>query len=95
MIKSCVSLSLFTIVRDYLKLLFIIFERKAQANYAELGDEELEKINPVFRMWESQDQLLISWLLSSMTDRILPRMVSCVTSKQIGKTLEIYFAQQI
>ena len=67
----------------------------APVKFAELGDEELEVVTPAYRIWERQDQLLVSWLLSSMTEGVLTRMVNCDTAAQIWKTLEVYFAQQI
>ena len=74
---------------------FLFGTGEVPAKFAELGDEELMKINPEFRLWERQDQLLVSWLLSSMTEGVLSRMVNCDSSAQIWKTLEVYFAQQI
>ncbi|RVW16830.1 putative mitochondrial protein [Vitis vinifera] len=52
------------------------------------------KINQDFSDWEQQDQLLVSWLLSSMSKGLLTRMVGCVTSFQIWEKLEVFFAAQ-
>lgn len=43
---------------------------------------------------EQQDQLLVSWLLSSMTEGVLTRMEGCDTAFQIWTKLHIYFAAQ-
>lgn len=43
---------------------------------------------------EQQDQLLDSWLLSSMTEGVLTRMVGCDSTSQIWSKLIIYFAAQ-
>lgn len=37
-------------------------------------------LNPDFIDWDQQDQLLFSWLLSSMSESMLPRMAGCETS---------------
>ena len=50
----------------------------------------LEWTNPDFLDWKQQDQLLVSWILSSMTETILSRMVNCDTTTQIWKTLQQY-----
>ncbi|RVW54498.1 putative mitochondrial protein [Vitis vinifera] len=36
-----------------------------------LRDEEMDNVNPEFLDWEQQDQLLLSWLLSSMSEGFL------------------------
>ena len=40
-----------------------------------VGDHVQGKINPEYLDWEYQDQLLFSWLLSSMVEAMLTRMV--------------------
>ena len=51
-------------------------------------------VNQDFIDWEQQDQLLVSWLLSSMSEGVLSRWVNCESAFQIWKTLEVYFASQ-
>ena len=58
-------------------------------------DEELDNVNPEFLDWEQQDQLLISWLLSTMSDGVLARVINCETSEQVWSTLNVYFASQV
>uniref|UniRef100_A0A803NSE1 Retrotransposon Copia-like N-terminal domain-containing protein n=1 Tax=Cannabis sativa TaxID=3483 RepID=A0A803NSE1_CANSA len=50
-----------------------------------------KRFNPAYLDWEAQDQLLVSWLLSSMTLSLLTRMVGCESASQIWSTLEKYF----
>nr|CAN75996.1 hypothetical protein VITISV_022989 [Vitis vinifera] len=42
----------------------------------------MDNVNPEFLDWEQQDQLLLSWLLSSMSEGILARMVNSENSAQ-------------
>uniref|UniRef100_A0A803PSI1 Retrovirus-related Pol polyprotein from transposon TNT 1-94-like beta-barrel domain-containing protein n=1 Tax=Cannabis sativa TaxID=3483 RepID=A0A803PSI1_CANSA len=59
------------------------------------NDDRLNGIvNPRFSEWEVQDQVLYSWLLSSMFDGILTRIVGAKTSTQVWHTLEVYFVTQ-
>ncbi|WOL05075.1 hypothetical protein Cni_G13798 [Canna indica] len=58
-------------------------EDEAQCNYNE------EYLN-----WEQQDQLLMSWLLSSMSDPLTTRMVGCEYSYQVWQRLEEFFSSQ-
>ncbi|KAJ1422579.1 gag-polypeptide of LTR copia-type [Sesbania bispinosa] len=57
-------------------------------------DEELENLNTEFVNWEQQDQLLISWLLASMSKRLTTRVVGCEYTHQIWKKLETFFTSQ-
>ncbi|KAM6582052.1 hypothetical protein CsatB_009054 [Cannabis sativa] len=54
-------------------------------------DQHSKTFDPSYLDWEVQDQLLMSWLLSSMSESLLTRMVGCETSKQIWSKLEQYF----
>ena len=51
-------------------------------------------MNQDFLYWEQQDQLLVSWFLSSTSEGVLLRCVNYDSNFQIWRTLEIYFASQ-
>ena len=51
-------------------------------------------MNQDFLDWEKQDQLLVSWLLSSMSEEVLSRCINCEFAFQIWKTLDVCFASQ-
>ena len=55
----------------------------------------MDNVNPEFLDWEQQDQLLLYWLLSLMSEGILSRMVNCENPAHVWRTLERYFAIQI
>ncbi|KAJ9676710.1 hypothetical protein PVL29_021968 [Vitis rotundifolia] len=42
--------------------------------------------------WQRQDQLLVYWFLSSMSESILPQMVGCSIVDDIWRTLNKVFA---
>uniref|UniRef100_A0A803Q712 Retrotransposon Copia-like N-terminal domain-containing protein n=1 Tax=Cannabis sativa TaxID=3483 RepID=A0A803Q712_CANSA len=73
---------------------FISASHSPPRKFLNQEDEILNNVNPKFIDWEVQDQLLYSWLLSSMSDGILTRIVGAETSTQIWKTLEVYFVTQ-
>ncbi|CAA0833005.1 Unknown protein, partial [Striga hermonthica] len=50
--------------------------------------------NPLFSTWVRQDQLLASWLLSSLSESVLISTVGLITSKEIWESLKITFASQ-
>ncbi|XP_047331239.1 uncharacterized protein LOC124934779 [Impatiens glandulifera] len=52
--------------------------------------------NPAFTIWEEQDQRILSWLLSTLSESILAQVVgeSCTTSKAFWSALERTFASQ-
>lgn len=47
-------------------------------------DEGSANINADYLEWEQQDQLLVSWLLSSMTEGVLTRMVNVTPHRKSG-----------
>ena len=74
---------------------FVFGTKPSPLRFLTLRDEEMDNVNPEFLDWEQQDQLLLSWLLSSMSEGILTHMVNCENSAQVWRTLERYFAVQI
>lgn len=57
-------------------------------------DEATWIINPKYSEWKQQDQLLVSCLLSSMTEGILTGMVRYESASQIWMKLNLCFAAQ-
>lgn len=55
-------------------------------------DAVLGRVNPTFQEWEQHDQLNVSWLLASMSNDILSRLVNRETLAQVWHTLEVFFA---
>lgn len=53
-----------------------------------------DKVNPEFLDWEQQDQYLFSWLLTTLSDSVLPRVVGCVHLYQIWDEGHTYFNSQ-
>jgi len=74
---------------------FLLPEVIAPPEFTNERNRENGIVNPQFTAWDRQDQLIISWLMASMSDNLLSRMVSCETSAQIWSTLKTYFASQI
>ncbi|RVW56384.1 Retrovirus-related Pol polyprotein from transposon RE1 [Vitis vinifera] len=54
-----------------------------------LRDGEVENVNIEFLDWEQQDQLLLSWLISSMSEGILASMVNCENFAQIRGCIDL------
>lgn len=48
--------------------------------------------NPKFSHWRRQDQLILTWLRSSLSDTILGQVVSCDTSADLWKALQQSFS---
>ncbi|KAK6151993.1 hypothetical protein DH2020_014628 [Rehmannia glutinosa] len=51
-------------------------------------------INPSFLTWNRQDQLLASWLLSSLSESVLISTVGLSTSKEIWECLQTTFSSK-
>jgi gag-polypeptide of LTR copia-type len=48
-------------------------------------------INPEFLSWHRQDQLLLSWIRSSLTELVQAQVCSCVTTADLWSTLSNIF----
>jgi histone deacetylase 1/2 len=60
-------------------------------------DEEARRagiVNPEFTVWRNRDQLLLSWLQSTLTGEILSRMIGCVHAYELWDRLFKYFHKQ-
>ena len=66
----------------------------------ELVDEDLRSFdscritNQEYTLWHRQDQLLLSWLLLSISEGVLAQVIGCSTSSEVWITLEKLFASQ-
>ncbi|KAF7828665.1 cytochrome P450 81E8-like [Senna tora] len=60
--------------------------------YLTRDDEKAGKINKEYLHWRKQDQLLASWLIASMAEEMVTRMVGKSTSQQIWDRLTTFFS---
>ena len=82
-------------IRGYNLYDFIDRSVKPPAKYTpDPKDPEPASLNPDYKDWERQDQLLASWISCSMTDPMLTRVVGCTTSLQIWERIQSHFASQ-
>ncbi|KAL5829699.1 hypothetical protein ACOSQ3_019167 [Xanthoceras sorbifolium] len=51
-------------------------------------------VNEEFLDWEQQDQILLVWMLSSITQELLPEFVGCQTTCETWKSIEQLFSAQ-
>lgn len=57
--------------------------------------DEIERNTSTYYLeCEQQDQLLVSWLVSSMIEGVLPRMVGYNTTSHTWTKLDVYFTAQ-
>lgn len=64
-------------------LLHFLEESSRPPRHLSRNGEVSGDVNIEYLEWEQQDQLLVSWLLSSMSEGVLTRMVGCESSSQI------------
>ena len=60
--------------------------------YASPEDTLQDRVLEEFRLWEQQEQLLLSWLMASMSELILTQVVESDFTWQVWEKLQIYFA---
>ena len=73
------------------KLLHFIKSSVKPLQYLSDADKQNGIMNPEYLDYEQQDQLLLSWLLSSMSENLLTRMIGCDESLKVWSKLEQYF----
>lgn len=56
--------------------------------------ETREVINKEFTAWEKVDQMLLCWLLSTISQSITRQLTDCVTTCEVWKVLEKLYTQQ-
>ncbi|KAH9668130.1 retrovirus-related pol polyprotein from transposon RE1 [Citrus sinensis] len=59
-----------------------------------VGDDVRSVENPNFISWRSQDQVLLGWLLSSMSEGIISLVFNLETSREVWKVVEVQFGSQ-
>ncbi|KAH9801545.1 retrovirus-related pol polyprotein from transposon RE1 [Citrus sinensis] len=59
-----------------------------------VDDELRSEENPEFTTWRSQDQVLLGWLLSSMSEGIITLVFKLETSLGVWKAIEVQFGSQ-
>jgi hypothetical protein len=57
-------------------------------------ESSLPVLNPAFSIWYQQDKLILSMLLSTLSESTLTHVVGLKTSHEVWKTLERMFAAQ-
>lgn len=81
-------------IRGYKLQKFLLGSHAIPEKFASAADEARGQFREEFLTWEQQDQLLLSWLLASMSESMLTRMVGCEFSYQIWDKLESFFSSQ-
>ncbi|KAJ3701119.1 hypothetical protein LUZ61_004824 [Rhynchospora tenuis] len=50
--------------------------------------------NPEFQEWQQQDQLILAWLFSSLSQQVLAQVVNCQTSAELWRCLNTFHTSQ-
>lgn len=77
------------IVRGH-QLMQYITESKTPLKFNKLGE-----LNPKLVIWDQQGQLLLGWLLESVSHDLLPHLVGCDSSFSVWKRIEKMFASKL
>ena len=72
---------------------FLDNSRPAPSPTINITTDEISNIqpNPEFQLWIIQDQMILSALISSLSENILAYVVQCTTSREVWLTLEQMF----
>lgn len=58
-------------------------------------DRDDGRMNPEYSAWEQQDQLLMSWLQSTLSSSVLSRVIGCVHSWELWEKLLSQFTANV
>lgn len=83
------------IIRGYKLQKFLLGAHASPTRFSSPANEAQGNLTEEFLAWEQQDQFLLSWILASMSDGMLTKMVGCEYSYQAWEKLELFFASQI
>lgn len=75
--------------RDYSNHRFLV-NPFFPSSYLNENDRNNDVENPAYLTSEQQDSLLFTWLLATLSDSVLPRVVQCVQSHQIWDEIHKY-----
>ena len=65
------------------------------SHIAQRIEDDLRSVeNPEFATWRSHDQVLLGWLLSSMSEGIISLVLNLETSREVWKAIEVQFGYQ-
>lgn len=83
-----------TTIRGYGLEGFLDGSSIAPDRFIPAGEPGLLRVNPEYTAWQRQDQLLASWILSSLSESILVSMVGLNNSYDMWQCLEVNFSSQ-
>ncbi|KAK2402858.1 hypothetical protein QL285_052344 [Trifolium repens] len=73
------------------KLHRFVVNPQIPAKYASESDRELDQISEAYDQWLVQDQMLFTWLLSTLVESVLPRTIGCRHAFQVWDQIHQYF----
>ncbi|KAK1552652.1 hypothetical protein Q3G72_020893 [Acer saccharum] len=75
---------------------FISGLKSAPSKYVEVqsAGEKQSVLNKSYVNWNKSDQLLLSWLFSSINQNLIGQVIDCKNSQEVWSTLENLFSQQ-
>jgi histone deacetylase 1/2 len=82
------------VIRSH-KLQSFIVNPKIPDQFLSDEDRESGSVNPEYSSWEQQDSALFTWLLSSLSDSLLPTVVNCVHSYQVWNEINDFHSAQM
>ena len=79
-------------VKGHNLLHYIDRTAKVPQQFALLEDALVDRVSEEFLLWKQQDQLLLPWLMASMSESILTHVVECDITWQVWEKIQAYFA---
>ncbi|MCH95629.1 retrovirus-related pol polyprotein from transposon TNT 1-94, partial [Trifolium medium] len=63
--------------------------------YLSVADNAANRENPAYTEWEEKYSLLFTWLLTTLSDSVLPRVVRCVQAHEVWSAIDVFYRTQI
>jgi histone deacetylase 1/2 len=76
------------------KLHRFVVNPQIPAKYDSEANRELDIVSEAYDQWLVQDQMLFTWLLSTLAESVLPRTISCRHAHQVWEEIHNYSTAQ-
>lgn len=63
--------------------------------YLSTADRASETENPAYLQWHQEDSLLFTWLLTTLSESVLPRVVKCIHAHEVWTVIDQFQRTQI
>ncbi|KAL2333638.1 hypothetical protein Fmac_014851 [Flemingia macrophylla] len=73
------------------KLQRFVVNPQISLHYLTDHDREIDHVNPTFEVWDIQDQMLLTWVQSTLSKSVPSHVIGCIHSYQVWDKIHEHF----